>query len=180
MNKATGCEGGMPLGPGPETVTLVPLDMANLHRLAASEPVDLGDMRIPAGALPPAKVAARALAQLELGTPAEWCVPLLIVSPVRRTVLGGCGFKSAPANGTVEISYGVARSERGRGVAVAAVGSLLQMAASSGLVQEVVAHILPGNMASSRVVARLGFTQGPSLVDADGETVVRWTWRVKG
>lgn len=169
----------MPLGTEPETITLVPLGMADLHRLAASEPVDPGGMLIPAGALPPAKVAARALAQLELGTPAAWCVPLLIVAPMRRTVLGGCGFKTAPANGTVEISYGVARSERGRGVATAAVRSLLQMAASSGLVHEVVAHIVPGNMASSRVVARLGFSQGPSFVDADGETVIRWAWRVE-
>lgn len=165
---------------GPEAITLVPLSVANLHRLAGSAPVDLGDMQIPAGALPPAKVAARALAQLELGTPIAWCVPLLIVSPARRTVLGGCGFKTAPTNGTVEISYGVARSERGRGVATAAVRSLLQMAASSGLVHEVVAHILPGNMASSRVVGRLGFRRGPSLVDAAGETVIRWSWRVEG
>lgn len=162
----------------PEAIELIPVDLPNLHRLAASEPVDLGAMEIPDGALPPARVAARAMARLDLGTPAFWCVPFLIVSKPRQSVLGGCGFKTAPTNGTVEISYGVARSERGRGVATVAVGSLLQMAVSSGLVQQVVAHILPGNAASSRVVARLGFSSGQPFVDTDGETVMPWTLRV--
>ncbi|WP_202839239.1 GNAT family N-acetyltransferase [Luteimonas saliphila] len=161
----------------PEAIELIPIDLPNLHRLAVCEPVDLGIIEIPDGALPPAKVAVRALAQLELGIPAFWCVPLLIVSKSRQSVLGGCGFKTAPTHGAVEISYGVARSERGRGVATVAVGRLLQMAVSSGLVQEVVAHVLPRNMASSRVVARLGFLRGQPFVDTDGETVVPWVWR---
>ena len=162
----------------PEAIVLIPIDLRSLHHLAVSEPIDLGAMHIPDGALPPAKVAARALAQLDLGTPPFWCVPFLIVSESRQLVLGGCGFKAAPIHGTVEISYGVARSERGRGVATVAVGRLLQMALSSGLVQQVVAHILPGNAASSKVVARLGFSSGQPFVDSDGETVTPWTWRV--
>lgn len=159
----------------PVEIALVPLDHADLRRLAAAEPVDLGGMSAPEGALPPPKVAVRALAQLEQGTPAMWCVPLLVVDRARPSVLGGCRFKGAPANGTVEIGYGVARSERGRGVATAAVAELLRIAAGSGVVREVVAHILPDNAASSAVVARLGFAKGCSVVDTDGETVVRWS-----
>jgi RimJ/RimL family protein N-acetyltransferase len=75
-----------------------------------------------------------------------------------------------------EISYGVARSERGRGVATAAVGRLVQMAVATGLVQQVIAHVLPANIASTKVVARLGFLSGQPFVDTDGETVVPWIW----
>lgn len=168
----------MSQGTNTESIALVPVDLPNLRRLAASEAVDLGAMAIPDGALPPAKVATRALTQLELGTPPFWCVPFLVVSETRQSVLGGCGFKTAPVNGMVEISYGVARSERGRGVATAAVERLLQLAAPTGLVQQVVAHILPDNVASSRVVSRLGFSSGQALVDSDGETVVPWVRRI--
>jgi len=48
----------------------------------------------------------------------------------------------------------------------------------SGTIQEVVAHIVPDNLASAKVVSRLGFSKGDPLVDPDGETVMRWAWRV--
>ena len=166
----------MPQVAEPEALELIPIDLPNLRRLAASEPVDLGDIEILDGALPPSRVAAHALAQLDLGTSAHWCAPFLIVS--RNAILGTCRFRAAPAHGSVEIGYEVAESQRGRGIATAAVGQLLQIAASSGLVQQVVAHILPGNVASSKVVSRLGFSKGDSLVDQDGETVVRWSHQV--
>jgi [ribosomal protein S5]-alanine N-acetyltransferase len=162
----------------PESIQLMPISVPNLRRLAASEPVELGALQIPEGALPPSKTVARALAQLDLGIPPPWCVPYLIVSTPRSALLGACGFKTAPVNGSVEISYGVARSERGRGVATIALGQLLQLAASSGLARQVVAHILPDNAASSKVAARLGFSAEGSLIDADGELVVRWVRRL--
>jgi RimJ/RimL family protein N-acetyltransferase len=162
----------------PESIQLAQISVSNLRRLAASEPIALDALQVSEGALPPPKTVARALAQLDLDTPALWCVPFLIVSTARSTVLGACGFKTAPVNGSVEISYGVARAERGRGIATLAIGRLLQLAASSGLVQEVVAHILPGNVASSKVVARLGFLPEGLLADADGELVMRWVRQV--
>ena len=162
----------------PESIQLIQLSVLNLRRLAASEPVDLDALQIPEGALPPSKTVARALTQLDLGTPALWCIPFLIVSTSRSTLLGACGFKTAPVNGSVEISYGVARAERGRGIATTAIAQLLQLAASSDLAQQVVAHIVPDNIASSKTVARLGFIPQGTLADTDGELVMRWAWRV--
>lgn len=158
-----------------EMLELTLIDLPNLRRLAASEPVDLGNIRILDGALPPARVATHALAQFDIGTPAHWCAPFLIVS--RNAVLGTCRFKAAPADGSVEIGYEVAESQRGRGVATQAVMQLLEMAIASGLVKEVFAHIVPGNVASSKVVSRLGFSKGDLLVDHGGETVARWSFR---
>ena len=93
-------------------------------------------------------------------------------------MLGGCRFKGAPVDGSVEIGYGVAKSERGRGIATAALTKLIEMAASTGEVGQIVAHILPSNIASSKVVAKLGFSKGQSFVDSDGELVVCWTYPV--
>jgi RimJ/RimL family protein N-acetyltransferase len=156
-------------------IELIPLDLSNLRRLAASEPTDL---QAPDGALPPSHVAVRALSQLEAGVPSDWCVPFLIVSKESGEILGGCRFKGEPVNGRVEIGYGVAKSARRRGVATAAVTQLLRLAASSGRVQHLDAHIVPDNIASSKVVSRLGFTRMGTVVDSDGELVVHWAYPV--
>jgi [ribosomal protein S5]-alanine N-acetyltransferase len=170
----------MPQSATPEAIELIPLSEANLRRLARGEPVELEALTVAEGALPPPKTVARALEQRALATSAMWCVPFLVVSTSRATVLGACSFKTAPVDGRVEISYGLARAERGRGVATIAIGKLLERAAVSGEVKEVVAHIVPDNVASSRLAARLGFTPEGLLDDADGEQVMRWIWRVPG
>lgn len=160
-------------------IELIHIDVDNLRRLAAREPVDFGGVAVSAGALPPRHVAVRALTHLDAGTPALWCIPFLIMPRSHDAILGGCTFKTAPVDGRVEIGYGVAPSHRGRGVATAAVAQLLHLAAASGIVRQVVAHVLPGNFASAKVVSRLGFEMGSSFVE-DEEDVVRWTWHVAG
>ena len=82
------------------------IDVPDLRRLAASESVDLGGIEVLEGALPPARVAAHALAQLDSGTPAEWCAPFLIVSG--HALLGTCRFRAAPAAGRAVV-LGVAK-----------------------------------------------------------------------
>jgi RimJ/RimL family protein N-acetyltransferase len=92
-------------------------------------------------------------------------------------VLGGCGFKTAPINRRVEIGYGIAVSERGKGIATAGISYLLQLARSSGEVREVIAIILPDNIASAKVVSRLGFELTSQVLDEDGEVANQWIWK---
>ena len=156
-------------------IDLTLLDLSTLRKLAASEAADL---QAPDGALPPSHVAARALSQLEAGVPANWCVPFLIVAKGSGEILGGCRFKGEPFNGRVEIGYGVAKSARRRGIATAAVSKMLELAATSGLVQYIDAHVLPDNAASCKVVSSLGFSRMGTVVDPDGELVVHWAYAV--
>lgn len=158
-------------------ITLVPLTLHELKGLAESRPAPRF-AGAPAGALPPPHVAARALAQLEDGMDAFWCAPFVMIDDLSGQCVGGCTFKGVPVDGEVEIAYGVAQSARGRGVATAAVARLVQLAATSGLVTQVVAEILPSNIASAKVVSRLGFIDQGSFVDTDGETVTRWMHRI--
>ena len=101
-------------------------------------------------------------------------MPFMIVSATRALVIGGCGFKGAPREGRVEIYYGVSPGERTRGVATAAVQRLLAIAAANG-VTDVLAHIIDGNVASAKVVRRLGFAPGLRFSDVDGADVVPWS-----
>lgn len=158
-------------------VTLMPMDVEDLRRLTTSAVAEVRK-RIPHGALPPPHVVARALSQFDAGTPALWCVPYLMVATGRGAIVGGCGFKGPPVDGRVEIGYSVVPPERRRGFATAAVAQLLELATAAGGVQQVVAHIVADNTASSNTVARLGFLKGDAIADADGECVVQWVYRL--
>lgn len=158
-------------------LTLRPIRLEALRDLAESRlPAEFAS--VPDGALPPPHVALRALARLADGVPAAWSLPLLVIDRRDGSVVGGGAFKHRPEQGVVEIGYGIATCRRGEGIGTEAVALMLAWAAATGEVGEVVAMIVPGNLPSERLVARLGFVAGATLADADGETVVRWAYRI--
>lgn len=159
------------------SIRLIPMSVAQLTAIVAGRAVSIPGLAVAEGALPPPHVALRALRGLELGYSPEWLMPLMIVDAARETVVGGCTFKGLSASGCVEIGYGIAPSRQRRGYASAAIRQLLDRAAGSGQVREVFALIVPDNAASASVVARAGFSEGPCIIDEDGERVVRWTFR---
>jgi RimJ/RimL family protein N-acetyltransferase len=71
-------------------------------------------------------------------------------------VVGECGWIGPPTDGEVGIGYGLAPSARGQGTGTHAVRLLLTWVASQGATR-VRAEVLPGNEASLRLLARLGF-----------------------
>lgn len=159
------------------TVTLQPLTVAELHILADSGTPESVASRAAEGALPPPFVAARSLAQLAEGKPLAWCSTFFIVRNADRRIVGGCGFKDAPNGGRVEIGYGVSPDCRNQGIATAAVSELLRLAFASDEVEEVLAQVALTNVASIRVVQKLGFSDHGMKVDKNDELVVQWTLR---
>lgn len=74
------------------------------------------------------------------------------------TVVGDCGWFGPPGtDGSVEIGYGLAPSVRRRGWATGAVALLLDWVRAQPGVVVVRAEVLPGNVASLALLARLGF-----------------------
>jgi RimJ/RimL family protein N-acetyltransferase len=74
-------------------------------------------------------------------------------------IAGECGTKSAPGpDGIVEISYGLAAPSRGRGLGGAAVAALVSQLSSDPAVRAIEAEVHVGNVASWRLLERLGFT----------------------
>lgn len=96
----------------------------------------------------------------------------LVADVDTREVVGTCAFKDAPnAEGEVEIAYHTYPGFEGRGYARAMAARLLDIARSA---KRVVAHTLPQQDASTRVLERLGFARTGELRDAEDGLVWRW------
>jgi len=101
---------------------------------------------------------------------ADVFVPYKITLCASGQVVGGCGFLGPPdATGAVEIGYGLAPSQRGKGVATEAVNGLVDEAWKDGRVKVVFALTDQDNEPSQGVLRRAGFRQ----VDSDSEQL-RW------
>lgn len=154
-------------------IAVVPLDLAQLRALAA-DPGQLDGVPIADGALPPQFILAAAIEALAQGQPAIWFSVFAFVQVHPARVLGTGGFKGSPADGRVEVGYGVAGSMRGRGIATAAVRQLLGLAFAEPGVAEVLAESAVANLPSRRVVEKLGFCHiGQRDTEEDG-VVDRW------
>ncbi|MDY7539188.1 GNAT family N-acetyltransferase [Undibacterium sp. RTI2.1] len=157
----------------PVSVFIVPITLPELTELAQSH--NPGDLQyaFAEDALPPAFVAARALTQISEGQSEQWCRVFYIVKEPDNMIIGSCGFKSELKQGSVEIGYSISTNYRGQGAATTAIRQLVDDAFSMGAAQ-VVAEILPDNLASARVVQKLHFKcVGPQL-DTENELVDLW------
>ncbi len=93
----------------------------------------------------------------------------LILHRAERTLIGEVSFREPPdGTGTVEIGYGVVPAYRGRGYATEAAGAVLDWALRQPGVARVIAACLRDNLASRRVLEKLGMRQ----VATDGALLV--------
>jgi len=109
-----------------------------------------------------------------------WSFGFAVVDPAIGQVIGTAGFKGPPdAAGMVEVAYAIAPTWQGKGCATQALGKLMAVAARDERVCVLRAHTLPENNASTRVLAKNGFTQVGEVVDPEDGRVWRWE-RIKG
>ncbi|SEH03371.1 Protein N-acetyltransferase, RimJ/RimL family [Nonomuraea solani] len=79
--------------------------------------------------------------------------------------VGSIGLFWPPADGVVEIGYGIVASRRGRGYAPEATRALTGHALTAPGVRTVCATVEPANPASIRVLEKAGFQPMPGLSD---------------
>jgi [ribosomal protein S5]-alanine N-acetyltransferase len=109
--------------------------------------------------------------------PWEW--GFAILHPEEDLWIGNAGFKGAPdASGCVEIGYAVATEYQRKGHATDAANQLLEYAFADPRVTMVRAHTLPETNASTRVLAKCGFTKTDEIIDPEDGPIWRWE-RVK-
>jgi putative acetyltransferase len=156
------------------TVTLLPISPSELGELARGETPPAAKRNAGPESLPPVFVAARALEHLANGKALHWCGTYFILRSEDQVVVGACGFKDVPINGVIEIGYAVAANCRNQGIATRAMAALVAIAFASDEVHQVLAQINPGNIASAKVVEKLGFVRAGNIVDEDGEVLVQW------
>lgn len=130
-------------------------------------------LTVHAGAVPPPFVIDRARSRIQAGEPAYWWAPFLAVDASTNAVVGGCAFKGAPCDGSVEFLYGVAKDCRRQGIGKAIVRALTALARSRGVI-ELVAEIEQSNIGSARTLAQCGFVRTASYADGDGAMAERW------
>jgi ribosomal-protein-alanine N-acetyltransferase len=92
-----------------------------------------------------------------------------------KIVIGLCGFAGPPSvDGAVEIAYGIAPGYQNRGHAREAALELIEYAFASGRVRTICAHTLPQHNASTRVLAKCGFTLIGEVTHPEDGVVWRW------
>jgi ribosomal-protein-alanine N-acetyltransferase len=74
-------------------------------------------------------------------------------------VIGECGLKHAPGpDGSTEIGYGIGAAWRANGYGTEAIGGLVGWLADRAECRQVTAEVHESNLASRRLLERLGFT----------------------
>ena len=92
--------------------------------------------------------------------------PYRMIERESGQLIGGVGFLGPPDDtGSIEIGYGIAPEQRGRGLATEAVQGLLAFAWSHPSVRRVRASTEATNLASQRVLEKAGMTR--TKTDAD-------------
>ena len=123
-----------------------------------------------------AQLSADWLARLAASTaPDRWVHGFSLVQLDTGITVGQCGFKGPPdGDGVVEIAYGVASDQEGKGYATEAAGALVAYAFSIEQVRRVRAHTLPASNASKRVLAKCGFQYVGEVTDPEDGLVCRF------
>jgi ribosomal-protein-alanine N-acetyltransferase len=106
-----------------------------------------------------------------------WVHGYALVERGSDAVVGSCGFKGPPADGVVEIAYGVSPEQRNRGYATEAAGALVAYAFRRAEVSVVRAHTLPDASDSQRVLAKCGFERVGEVDDPEDGPVCRFEKR---
>ena len=91
--------------------------------------------------------------------------------------VGTGGFKGPPADGMVEIAYGVDTDYRGKGYATEIAAALVSYALAFAEVDVVRAHTLPDAKASQRVLSKCRFQRVGEVTDPDDGLVWRFEKR---
>ncbi len=107
---------------------------------------------------------------------AKWWNWLAILDP-ENILIGTCGYKGPPVDGIVEIGYGVISVYRGIGLATEIAAVLIDNAFYFPEVMRVIAHTLPEENASVKILRKCGFSYAGEDVDPDEGTV--WKWELK-
>ena len=124
-----------------------------------------------------AQLSAAWLAQFEASTAADhWVHGFRLLHRSSGNIVGFCSFKGPPTDGVVEIAYGIAPEEQGKGYATEAAQALTDLARTFKEVRIVRAHTLPNGVASQRVLAKCGYKHVGEVIDPEDGLVWRFEW----
>jgi ribosomal-protein-alanine N-acetyltransferase len=122
-----------------------------------------------------AQLSADWLARFRAATSADpWVHGFSAVLRHGGEVIGTGGFKGPPADGTVEIAYGVVADQQSKGYGTEIAAALVAYAFTFSEVDLVRAHTLPDSIASQRILLKCGFERICGLIDPEDGLVWRF------
>ena len=92
-------------------------------------------------------------------------------------IVGGCGFKGAPADNRVEIAYSTLPDFEGRGHATEMARHLVDIALVTSPGVTVAAQTLPEENASTTILRKLGFVFKETLIHPEDGQVWEWVYQ---
>jgi RimJ/RimL family protein N-acetyltransferase len=104
---------------------------------------------------------------------AQWWMHFFLVNGL---LVGSGGFVGRPRNGEAEIGYEIAPGFRRRHYGTGAAAALVAKAFGTGEVTTIVAHTVPQEHPSTRVLSRIGFAREAEVADPHQGTL--WRWRL--
>lgn len=124
-----------------------------------------------------AQLSAAWLAQFAASGAADpWVHGFRLLHRSSGAVVGFCSFKGPPTDGVVEIAYGIAPDEQGKGYATEAAQALTDFARTFEEVRIIRAHTLPDGVASQRVLVKCGYKHVGEVMDPEDGLVWRFEW----
>ncbi|WP_373515289.1 GNAT family N-acetyltransferase [Persicitalea sp.] len=106
----------------------------------------------------------------------DWWVHLIVYRPDNMLV-GSCGYKGEPdAEGRVEIGYEIRPSHQNLGIATEAARGLVNHAFTHSEVKKVIAHTIPEENYSTRILQKVGFFRTDDF--SDPEDGLMWRWEI--
>ncbi len=95
-----------------------------------------------------------------------------------NTLIGSCGYKGKPTEqGTVEIGYEIAPDYRNKGFATELAKGLISNAFAENSVKIIIAHTLPEENASTKILTKCGFVKTGEINDPEDGLI--WKWELK-
>jgi ribosomal-protein-alanine N-acetyltransferase len=158
-------------------IELIPLDQELADQLAAGDLSFFGEAGLPA---PLARIVTnmagmQAALYRKTGAAEPW-IGYLARDPSEQALVGSCSFVNR-TGGQVEIAYFTFPGLEGRGVGGRMAAALVEIAWDDPALEEVIAHTLPQENASTQILRRLGFDRAGEAVDPDEGAV--WLWRLR-
>jgi len=160
---------------------LVPVRLPHLEAFAAGGDAGLGALLgvsvEPDWAGPDALQAIGVSHDFLVSNPdsADWWMHVFLHEADNR-LIGLGGYKGAPSGGRLEFGYEFAPAYRGQGLATEAAKGMVDHAFAQAEIDHVIAHTLPAENASTRVLKRCGLTFDEAVHDPDDGEI--WRWRL--
>ena len=156
-----------------QPVDLVEATDAHFAWMLGEAPAPPGAPALPGrGLAPPERIGLlRGVAMVARAGQADRAVAWFLLRG--GTACGLLSYKAAPADGVVEIGYGVAPSWQGRGIASAGVAQAVRLARRDGL-RALTAETAVDNVASRRVLERNAFRRTGERSDPEDGALIQW------